>query len=218
MTRNSYFLISIIFLLLFSSCNSKAPDANLSVYRALSSSLRQSNYEIEHQIVGLQKAFDRDTSDIRTSYYAKKWQPKALLILTTSNTVFEYINSLKVNLKAEAGIKVIDMVEYWEENDFKAVINLFQKQGKGEELKQRILEYETKVLTIDPNMDSIFKTSINNTVLLTDINQREQKTFTETFFGNIPAIAALAVLQKFENDIRNLEIQLITYCYAQIPR
>lgn len=218
MAKTTPSLISLIILSLFYSCNSKAPDANLSVYRALSISLRQSNIEIEQQIRGLQIALEKDTSDPLTSYRAKQWLPKVLLIQTTSNKTFEYLDELKINLKIEAGLRLIDEKEYWEENDFKAVDNFFQKKGKGEELKQRILEYEIKVLAIDQSMDSIFKKSVNKTILLTDIHQGEQKTFTETFFGNIPAIAALAVLQKFENDIKNLEIQLITYCYLQIPR
>ena len=218
MTKSNYLLVSFILLLLFGSCNSKVPDVNLSVYRALSLSLRQSNYEIQNQIMVLQKALERDTSDPLTSYHAKKWQPKALLIQTTSNKIFEYINKLKVNLKIEAGLKLIDMVEQYEENDFKAVDNIFQNKGEAEKLKNRIVEYENEVLAIDHSMDSIFKPSVNNIVLINDIHQPNQKTFTETFFSNIPAIAALAVLEKFENDIRNLEFQLITYCFAQIPR
>lgn len=108
MAKSTCALISFIFFSLFSSCNSRSPNVNLSVYRALSSSLRQSNYEIENQIRVLLKAFDRDTSDPRTSYYAKKWQPKALSIKETSNKIFQYLDSQKVNLKIEAGIKLID--------------------------------------------------------------------------------------------------------------
>ena len=218
MSKNTLPIVSLFLLLLLGSCNPKTSETNLSVYRALSASLRQSNYMIEVQIVGLQKAFERDTSDLNTSFYAIKWQPKALLIQTTSNRILKYIDSLKVSLKIEAGLKLIDMAEHWEEDDFKAVDNIFLKKGKGEELNQRIKEYTIKVLAIDSKMDSIFKASVNKTVMVTDIYQHEQKTFTKTFFDNIPAIAALTVLQKFENDIRNLEFQLITYCYAQIPR
>lgn len=218
MVKRFRLFVSFVFLAILTSCSSKVPDVNLSVYRALSSSLRQSNNELEKQIMMFQKALEKDTSDPRTSYYAKKWQPKALLIEANSNKIFQYLDSLKISLKVEAGIRLIDMVEQWKENDYKAVVNLFQKKGKGEELKKRILDYEMEVLAIDPKLDSIFKPTVNQTVLLTDIHQSKQKTFTEIFFGNIPAIAALGVLQKFENDIKVLEIQLITYCYVQIPR
>jgi GldM N-terminal domain len=216
--KSIYFLICFFSVLLFWSCNSKTPEVNISVYRALALSLRQSNYEIEYQVMTLQKAIAKDTSNPLTSYHAKKWLPKALLIKETSNEIFHYLDSQKINLKTEAGIKLIDNVEYWEENDFKAVTNLFQKKEKGEELKKRILDYEMRVLAIDPGIDSIFKKTINKIILLTDRHQNNTKTFTDTFFGNIPSIAAFAVLHKFENDIRNLEIQLMTYCYAQIPR
>jgi hypothetical protein len=74
-----------------------------------------------------------------------------------------------------------------------------------------------KIFAIDTSMYSIFKKSVNQTIILTD-NQHKEKAFAETFFGDIPAIAAFAVLHKFENDIRNFEIQLMTYCYNQIPR
>jgi len=110
------------------------------------------------------------------------------------------------------------MKEDWNENDFKAVDNLFQTKGKGEELKQRILLYENEVLAIDRNMDSLFRPRVNQIIMLTDEHQVQTKTFGETFFAGIPTIAAFGVLQKFENDIKNLEIQLLTYCYLQIPR
>ena len=163
-------------------------------------------------------AFIRDTSDPRTWYKAKQWHPKALLIQSMSDKMYKYINELKINLKNETGIKVMNGTEFWQEEDFNAVTNLFQKKEKGEELKMRIMEYKVNVLKIDQTMDSVFRESVNKTISVTDSNHNNQKTFTETFFSNIPAIAALAVLQKFENDIRNLEVQLINYCYNQIPR
>ena len=170
------------------------------------------------EVMRLQKEFERDTSDLNTSYFANIWQPKALKIQATTNRILEYLDSLKTNLKIEAGLKLIDMAEHWEEKDFKAVDIFFQRKGKGEELNQRIKQYKIEVLAIDQKMDSIFKPSVAKTILVTDIRLHEQKSFTEVFFSNIPAIAALAVLEKFENDIRLLEFQLITFCYLQIPR
>jgi hypothetical protein len=88
MMKSAYSVISFAFILSLCNCNSKTPDVNISVYRALSSSLRQSNYEIEDQIKGLQKAIERETSDPRTSYHAKEWLAKAILIQTISNKIF----------------------------------------------------------------------------------------------------------------------------------
>lgn len=217
MKKSAYSLISLAFIITFCNCSSKQPDVNLSVYRALSLSLKQSNYEIESQIKNLQKAMERDIPEPQSAYHAKEWLPKILLIQSISNQLFQYLDSQKINLKIEAGIKLVNNVEYWEENDYKAVANLFEKKGIGEELKKRIHEYEMKVLAIDPKINSVFKKSIYQVVVLHDNHLNTQKTFTEIFFSNIPAIGALAVLQKFENDIRNLEIQVITYCYLQVP-
>lgn len=218
MKKNILVSTSFILFILFVSCNTKTPEINLSVYKGLSISLRQSNYEIENQIMILQKSFERDTANGKTSYHAKIWQSKATLIQSYSNEIFQYLDKLKISLKTESGIKLVNMTEYWAEGDFKGVDNLFKKKGKGEELKQRILEYENTVMAVDSSMALVFQKSVDKTIWLTDVNNKEPKTFTETFFNNIPAIAALALLQKFENDIRNLEIQLITYCYQQIPR
>ncbi|MGC4102866.1 hypothetical protein [Ferruginibacter sp.] len=218
MIKHFHTLFKFSLLLLIWSCNSSSSDSNFSVYRALSGSLIQSNREIEREIKVLQAGFERDTSNPTISYHAKLWLPKVLLIQSNSTQVLEYINTLKVDLKKEAGLKLVDMKEQWDENDMQAVDKLFKKMGKGEALKQTIQEYEAKVLAVDRNMDSIFTSSVNEIIRLKDPHQSEQKTFTKTFFTNIPAVAAFAILQKFENDIRNLEIQLITYCYLQIPR
>ena len=44
----------------------------------------------------------------------------------------------------------------------------------------------------------------------------KQKDFTQTFFHMTPTIAALTILSKFQNNVKNAENMVVTYCHSQI--
>ncbi len=43
-----------------------------------------------------------------------------------------------------------------------------------------------------------------------------KKDFTQTFFHMTPTVAALTILSKFQNNIKNAENEVVTYCHNQI--
>ena len=175
-------------------------------------SLHYSNNAITSQNISLMKSLEKKLADPATSQKAVYWFPRAKLVHEKSNEMIAYIDSLKYQLIAEAGAIMINGKQSFRENDFNAVLNLFDKKEKGEELKKRLLKFDEDVLAID----SMFKTIISTTVRLKDPSENAAKTFTDTFFGNIPAVAALAILDKFQNDIRIVENELIGFCNNKI--
>ena len=72
-------------------------------------------------------------------------------------------------------------------------------------------------MRIDPEIYSIFKNIMGLTIRLSDPTECNQNTFTETFFKNIPTVAALAVLDGFQNNIKIMENELIAFCDNKIP-
>ena len=207
-------LLCLFFLVqFFIGCSQNKP-VNVFVYRTMASNLSRSNLDIDDQIRILQIEFTKDSPDSQRQYAIKQWQPKALQIQELSHIMTNYLDQLKMDLKHLAGLKMVNDREYWEEDNFTAVDKLFQIKGKADSLKQEILKYETAVLSIDENMNAAFKEKINEIIVLADKTAKD-KTFAETFFSNIPTVAAFAILQKFTNDVKNFELQLITYCYNQ---
>lgn len=207
-----FFLIAFFF-----GCSSKS-STNLSVYRALASSLNNSNMFITSQNFFLIKSLEKKLAEPSTSQKTLLWLPKALLVQKISKNMIEYIDSLKQELEQEAGLKMVNGNMTFRENDVNAVTNLFNKKGNGEKLKHQLQKFESDLLAIDPEMTSIFSNIINITIRLSDPSEDKQKTFTETFFKDIPTVAGLAVLSKFQNNVEIMEYQFIAFCENKIPK
>ena len=212
--RNVFFLFLAVFIF---SCSNK-PVNNLSVYRALNSSLNSSNNFITSQNLSLMKSIERELADPLTSQKAIFWYPKAAAVQQRSREIIEYIDSLKVELKKEAGLKIVNDREWFREDDMSATSNLFDRKGNGEKLKQRLLKFENDVLAIDPEINSLFKNTIHVIISLNDPSENTQKTFTEIFFQNTPTLLGLAVLSKFQNNIKIMENEVIAFCDNKIPK
>jgi hypothetical protein len=214
--RVSFRALLFFCITLFCSCSNKS-ETNLSVYRAFASSLNNSNSFITNENILLIKQIEEKLAEPSTVEKAKFWYPRALAVQQKSNVIIEYIDSLKMVLKKEAGLTLINNRESFREDDIKSVKILFDKKGRAKELKQRLQTYESEVLAIDPEMASIFQNTINLTIRLSDPSEKSLKTFNEIFFKNIPAVAAIAVLVKFQNNVKLMENELIAFCNNKTP-
>jgi hypothetical protein len=209
-------LFTILAMLSFASCSNK-PKENLSVYRALASSLNNSNSFISNQNLRLQKSFKEKLADPATKEKALIWYPTAMLAKSLTNQVMQYIDSLKIQLKLEAGLRLVNGIETFNEADRNAVSNLFNKKRQGENLEQLLSKFQNSLLQLNPEIMMQFKNTINTSIRLSDPSEEKQKTFTETFFSDVPAVGALAILCKFQNNVKVMENQIIEFCDNKIP-
>jgi hypothetical protein len=202
--------------LYFSSCSNKAAE-NLSVYRTLALSINNSRAFISNQNQYLEKSFEEKLLDPQTRQQALMWYPPAKLAKSLTSQVVDYIDSLKMLLKQEAGLKIISGVETFREDDREAVYSLFNKKGNGEKLFQLLSKFRNNLLAINPEIMLQFKSSLNTTIVPANSNEGEQKAFTETFFENIPAIGAITVLCELQNNVKIAENEIMTFCNYKIP-
>ena len=204
-----------LLVILFSSCANKS-QTNLLAFRALHRSLVNSNTFIIKQNSLLFELIENKSREQATSVSSPNWQSKAALVKKISTEIIDYIDGLKINLKQEAGFTMINEREFFREDDVNAVHSLFETKGKAEELKQRLIKYESDILAIAEEIDSAFKNTINFTIRLSDPNKDYQKPFTEMFFSNIPVIVAMGVLCNFQNNINIFENEVLSFCYEKI--
>jgi gliding motility-associated protein GldM len=201
---------STLFVLFFSACADKIR-TNIIDFKALDEGLINSNIAINNSNQTVLASLENKMTDPVTAEKARIWYPKAQLIQKLSNEVYDYIAGLRSDLKKEAGLKNDDAVESYRESDKNAVIHLFDKQEKGKELFEQLKTYKKNILAIDPELEKEF----NNTMLLTTSAfdaEKEKQDFTKTFFDDIPTMAALAMLSKFQNNIRIVENKMINFC------
>jgi gliding motility-associated protein GldM len=203
--------VSIFIAVFFTACVDKIK-TDLNVYKALDEGLVNSNIVIHNGSLEECRFLEDKTLDPETSDRAKRWYPKAKLIQELSGEVYNYIEVLKTDLKNESGLKSEGGNESFREADKNAVVHLFDRKGKGEDLYKRLQKYKTDIMAIDSQITYAFDKTILIISRAFESSENKQQDFTKTFFDDIPAIAALAMLSKFQNNVRITENRMVNFC------
>ena len=160
-----------------------------------------------------------------TAEKAKPWNDKANQAKKLSSDLSSYIDQLKIDLKKEADSKMVEvdgkMVEEFKEDDLEAATRLFGNekggQNKGVELKDKLNAFRKAMLGIDTaiakEFDKTFPVDFQDKVKGQDGKEKE---FTTAYFHMTPTVAALTLLSKFQNNVKNGENQVVTYCHNQV--
>lgn len=205
----------ICFVFLFSSCSNKS-DSTLAIFKATEEGFLYSNSVFSNSSTIIYQAFDEKLLKPATAEQASVWQPKAMVIKEKSALMFRYLDSLIIELKKEAGLRLEDMTEVYNEDDVDVVNKFFNNKNTGDKLFEKLKKYKNDILAVDLELNKKFG---SNSIIVTrefDTAGTKQKDFTRIFFNQVPAIAAVAMLRKFQNNVRVLENKLGTYCFDQI--
>ena len=206
-------LVCTVFLqLFFSSCADKIK-TDIIAFRALDEGLANSNRTIEKSSQTLYAYLEQKTTEPATAEKARVWYPKAQLIQKLSKDIYSYIEGLRAELKKEADLQTNDGIESFKESDKNAVMRLFDKKGKGDELYQRLKNYKKDVLATDPQIAKEFGETFILTTKSFDSSEDKHPDLWRTFFDDNPTVAALAILSKFQNNIRINENRMTMFCY-----
>lgn len=193
-------IISFLMAVFFSACANRS-ETELAIFKALDESLMNSNNTITRSNETIYASLHQKLTDPQTSYNAGIWEPKAKLIKDLSDSFIGYIQKLKDQLRKE--------------NDEELVTAFFIEKGKGKELHDKMKQYKRNILAIDNELDSIFHDKLMLTTISFDTSNNVEQDFTKTFFANTSTIAALSLLSKFQNNIKNLENEMILYCHGK---
>ena len=140
-----------------------------------------------------------------------EWYERANKVKEMSDTVYNLAERLKVRIAKKAD---------GEEGDFKKLVNredleaatqvmLAPGIGEGQLLFDAITEYRNNMLemTNDSVQKEMIKTSLGTEVPKRDISLL--KNWQEYHFENMPAIAAITLLTKIQNDVRYVEGEVL---------
>ncbi|HEX4850681.1 MAG TPA: gliding motility protein GldM, partial [Puia sp.] len=209
----------------------------LNAFKTVNNSIGKSNGVITEKNDLTYKSLDAKLNDAQTMANAKIWAPKAFEARKLSGDLFSYIETVKQNLKKESGLETKDGVESFREADLDAPTRLMDEHGEGKKLYASLAAYKQQMLDIlkpeefaaSPLVQAdvkktkeefasqmpldltIPKSQSGNTLTGT-----EDQKWTTSYFHMTPTIAALTILSKFQNDIKNSESQMVDYCHKKI--
>jgi len=212
-------MINIMYLVLTAILALNVSSEILNAFKTIDDSFLKSNDGLKKRSSDYINAFDSEEN----KQFANKiaiWKPRAERVKDLSDSIYLYIDILKVDLKKESGQKTPDGV--FKEDDLEASTRMFlngkEGQTKGEQLYALLTKYKQNLASINdtlalevktiPNMTSIPKSfNKDDAKLLANMTPAQQ--WANTYFHMTPTVASLAILSKFQNDIRNSQNQLI---------
>jgi gliding motility-associated protein GldM len=212
-------MINIMYLVLTAILALNVSAEVIEAFKTVDKSLQSSSTNINSSNEVLYKSLTKMMSEDKTKLQAAVWQPKAEQAKGYAAAIDAYINELKQELKKGAGLRMKEkngvQVEDFKEDNLDASTRLFETNKKGDELKARLEDFKKKILDIDPKIREKFES--NFPVSTDGVEGKEgKKDFTTGYFHMTPTVAALTILSKFQNNIKTVENQVVSFCHGQV--
>jgi gliding motility-associated protein GldM len=232
-------MINMMYLVLTALLALNVSAEILNAFKTVNNSIGTSNKVVTDKNNLTYAAFDKALNDAQTKANAEIWAPKAKQIQKISSSMYSTIDGMK-NLLVQESQPDFDkdgkLIKYNDAN-LDAATRVFDKDGKGKILYDSLADYKQQMLAVlNPNE---FK---DNKVLFEEVTKAradfekqlpldlstpksqtgaaesgdKMKDWVTNYFHMTPTIAAITILSKFQNDVKNSEAQMVDYCYKQI--
>ena len=215
-------MINVMYLVLTAILALNVSNEVINAFKVVDQSLITSNKNITASNNTLYQSLEEKLTKPESMEKAKVWVPLAMKAKQYSADMMTYIEGLKLDLKKAADLRmrwddvIKDSVEDYREDNLDASTRLFETKGKGKELKDKLDKYKEDMLAIDPAIKAQFQNVFPVNTIPPPSQEGKHKDFTQTFFHMTPTVAALTMLSKFQNNVKNAENMVVTFCHSQI--
>ncbi|QEC67516.1 gliding motility protein GldM [Panacibacter ginsenosidivorans] len=208
-------MINLMYLVLTALLALNVSSEILNAFKTVDASLINSNNVIDEKNNTLFKSFAEKIKDPATRERAELWGTKADKAKSYSDAVSQYIDGLKLTLKKEAGLDPVKGT--FKEDALEPSTRLFVENKEGANLLKKLTEFRNNLLAIDDSMaKDIGSTLPLNLNPPANVNSAAAKgDWGYTYFHMTPTVAALTILSKFQNDVKNSEALVVDYCHRK---
>lgn len=215
-------MINLMYLVLTALLALNVSSEILNAFKTVDRSLMTANGIVDKKDKSVMESFEELLKDPKTAAKAGEWKPLADQAQKMSEEMVKELEQLKTELKQEAGLGKMGKNEKGEdlfkEDDLEAATRLFighegHGGGKGDALKAKLVAYKEKLLGLHPDI----KTALGSS-LPVDVSTPENKDWNQVYFHMTPTVAALTILSKFENDVKNSSSQVTEWCHQQVGK
>lgn len=139
----------------------------------------------------------------------KEWYEKALLVKAASDSLYNFASALKLDIAQKADGQDANPADLKNKEDLEAAnqVMLAPGRGQGERLRQAIDYYRERIVRMIP--DSARQHRIANDLTTEVPSTGLGKNWQEYMFESMPAAAAVTLLSKLQNDVRNAEKEVL---------
>ena len=216
-------MINIMYLVLTALLALNVSAEILNAFKTVDHSLQSATGIIEKKNADIFASFKRKLEDPVSREKASIWFPRAEQAKKLADELYTYLENLKKELKQEAGLKKNEEgEEVYKEDDLDSPTRLFisappEGKGKGQELFKKLSDFKTQLLAIDDTLALEIGKNLPLDLAIPKTNNKAGKEdWAFHYFHMTPAIAAITILSKLQNDVRNSEAQVVEYCHKEI--
>jgi gliding motility-associated protein GldM len=207
-------MINMMYLVLTALLALNVSAEILNAFKTVNKSLETTNATVDKSTTTIIQSLKDKLDDPKTHEKAAFWLPKAEQVQSYSTDVYSYIQGLKNDIIKQAGGDP-------DKNSFKAdnldiATRLMIDKGKGKELLQKLTEYKSDVLQVDPAIDSAFGTTLPIYLEKPKTQSKSNNTWERAYFHMVPTVAALTILSKFQNDVKTSENKIVQFCHNKV--
>lgn len=216
-------MINMMYLVLTALLALNVSSEILNAFKTVDRSLMTASGIVEKKNEEIFRSFQAKIEDPKTREKAQIWLPKAQQAKKIADELYTYIDALKQELKVESGLtKAEDGTESYKEDNLDAATRMFisdppNGKGKGKELFNKLTEFKKQLLAIDPDMAKEIAAALPlDLTPLPTSSEAGKGDWAYGYFHMTPTVAAITILSKFQNDVKNSESQAVEFCHRQI--
>lgn len=211
-------MINMMYLVLTALLALNVSSEILNAFKVVDNSLRNSNDVINKSNATIASSLEEQGKKPEMADKVAIWKPKADAAIKLANDLTSYIENLKVTLKKESGLEMVDGVEQYKEDDLEAATRLFTVKGEGPKLQNALTDFAKKIQEIIPADKRAGIPKIPIDVSMPKTQNANIKTWTDAYFHMTPTVAAVTILSKFQNDVLRSGNIVADYCLGQIGK
>lgn len=208
-------MINLMYLVLTALLALNVSAEILNAFMTVNNSLSSASTTIEEKNKTVFSSFDSLLADSKTQERARIWKPYADQAKQLADATVAYLQSLQMDLKKASGYD--PKTGEFQLDELEEPTRLLADPGvKGNELLKKLTDFKNSLLAISPELKKEFENSLPLDLKVPKSSGAVQKDWKNSYFNMVPTIAAITILSKFENDVRNSEAMVVDYCLQQV--
>lgn len=210
-------MINMMYLVLTALLALNVSAEILNAFKTVNRSIDNANSVLNNNSQIIYKSLAEKAVDPKTAVKAQEWKPKADKAQALSKAMYDRIEKLKMDIKLASKFKPGEKDSTGYESNLDGPTRVMVDNGEGPKLEKELGKLKQDLLTIDPEINKEFASK-----LPIDLSYPKSQSgnmnndWTYSYFHMTPAIAAITILNKFQNDIRTSENQIVTFCHNKI--
>jgi gliding motility-associated protein GldM len=203
-------MINLMYLVLTALLALNVSNEILHAFKVINESVSSSNEAIVDKNKKVYAAFDENENQEGQRDRVKPFNDKAKQIKAEAEKAIKALEEWKEKVVARAGGRD-EKGEIEKEDDIDASTFLLVEQKGGDEIKKMLTDLRAKMLSVvSPDAKANFEKTLP--IKITEQKPTEnnpQGDWSYAYFHNMPTVAAVTLLSKFQNDVRNSEAAIV---------